>query len=70
MAAPVEETPTFRVRPAATLFDIAFTPAVANDYPYAVSRDGQRILVIVPQENLRRSPITVVLNWTAELKRN
>ena len=70
MAAPVEETPTFRVRPAAALFDIPFTPTLANDYPYGVSRDGQRILVIVSQETLWRSPVTVVLNWTAELKRN
>ena len=36
---------------------------------YDVSGDGQRFLVGVPVENRSPDPITVVLNWTADLKR-
>ena len=35
---------------------------------YDVSRDGQQFLVAVPVES-SPEPITVVLNWTADLKR-
>lgn len=38
-----------------------------NDY--TVTGDGQRFLVISPLESALSSPITVVLNWTAELKK-
>lgn len=36
---------------------------------YDVTRDGQRFLVITPIEEPSPSPLTVVLNWTAGLKR-
>ena len=36
---------------------------------YAVTADGQRFLVLVPLGEAAPSPITVVLNWTAGLKR-
>jgi len=36
---------------------------------YDVSGDGQRFLVAVPVEESSSEPITVVLNWTADLKR-
>jgi Tol biopolymer transport system component len=36
---------------------------------YDVSGDGQRFLVAVPVEESSTEPITVVLNWTADLKR-
>jgi len=35
---------------------------------YAVTADGQRFLVLAPVE-ATPSPITVVLNWTAGLKK-
>jgi len=34
--------------------------------PYDVSADGQRLVVITTPETLK--PITLVTNWTAELK--
>lgn len=36
---------------------------------YAVSRDGQRFLMNVPPEAGDLTPITVVINWTAVLKK-
>jgi Tol biopolymer transport system component len=36
---------------------------------YAVTADGQRFLVLVPAGDATSSPITVVLNWTAGLKK-
>ncbi len=36
---------------------------------YDASGDGQRILVNMPTEEETSSPITLVLNWTADLKR-
>jgi hypothetical protein len=38
-------------------------------FDFAVSRDGQRFLIPVPVEEGSSAPITVVLNWTADLKR-
>jgi eukaryotic-like serine/threonine-protein kinase len=36
---------------------------------YAVSKDGQRFLVNTVVEESTSNPLTVVLNWTAELRR-
>jgi hypothetical protein len=36
---------------------------------YAVSPDGQRFLINTIPEQATSAPITVVLNWTAGLKR-
>jgi dipeptidyl aminopeptidase/acylaminoacyl peptidase len=36
---------------------------------YEITRDGQRFLVLTPVEESSPSPLTVVLNWTASLKR-
>jgi serine/threonine protein kinase len=36
---------------------------------YDVSADGQRFLIITPLEEATTTPITVVANWTADLKR-
>jgi serine/threonine protein kinase len=36
---------------------------------YAVTADGQRFLINTPVEESSSAPITVVLNWTAEAKR-
>ena len=40
-------------------------------YSHDVSADGQRFLVntMLEQEQIRSAPITVALNWTAELKK-
>ena len=36
---------------------------------YAVTGDGQRFLMIVPPADEASLPFTVVLDWTAELKK-
>ncbi len=50
-----------------------FSTTVAVEHPtfdqYAVTADGQRFLVLVPVGDASSSPITVVLNWTAGLKK-
>ena len=47
---------------------LLFDKNIENDY-YDLTRDGQRFLVRVPVEEISSPPITVVLNWTADLKR-
>jgi Tol biopolymer transport system component len=39
-----------------------------NQRPYGVARDG-RFLVPTPRDALRRTPITIVLNWTTTLSK-
>jgi hypothetical protein len=36
--------------------------------PYAVALDGQRFLILAPVEANNPAPMTVVLNWAADLK--
>jgi len=45
------------------------TRQVVCRYHYAVTADGQHFLVNTPLEEASTAPITVVLNWTGELKR-
>jgi Tol biopolymer transport system component len=45
------------------------TRATGLRQEYDVSADGQRFLVITAQEEAASAPITVVLNWTAGLKK-
>ena len=58
------------------LFDSGYvnlTHSGGNWHTYAVSPDGQRFLIPRPVANLQgdamAAPITVILNWTAALKR-
>ena len=51
----------------AVLFRIA-EPQGTFAYPYDVSKDGQRILALVPDEN-NPYPLTVLTNWFAAIKR-
>jgi hypothetical protein len=47
-----------------------FKPAVVpGPRPYDVARDGQRFLINLTSEQAATAPITVVLNWTAALKK-
>ena len=48
------------------LFQASFTQS-PEGLSYDISPDGQRFLVNVTPEQERESPITVVVNWTAEL---
>jgi Tol biopolymer transport system component len=66
MAVSVQADSTLRVGQPRALFEIRVSDVPVN--PYTVSADGQRFLVNTPTEESNASPITVVLNWTAELK--
>jgi Tol biopolymer transport system component len=70
MAVSIELTPTVRIGTPAAIVDTAFVPNNANDYPYAVTPDGQRFLVVQPRTDQARVPITLVMNWTEALKKS
>jgi Tol biopolymer transport system component len=70
MAAPVELGTSVRVSASQPIVEVPFVPANANNYPYSVSADGQRILVIQSADDADRLAMTIVLNWTALLRKN
>jgi hypothetical protein len=51
-----------------TLFDTALNVDPINDQ-YAVTPDGHRFILLKPLTEAASTPITVVLNWTALLKK-
>jgi Tol biopolymer transport system component len=55
---------TFVVGAAEALFAMG---RLGNFYTYAATQDGQRFLVVSPERREESSPLTLVLNWTAEL---
>jgi len=68
MAASVSgEGPAFQIGVVQALFEARPRPGV-NAKPYDVSADGQRLLVntLVREAS---APITLVVNWTAALKK-
>jgi hypothetical protein len=71
MAATVNgEATRFEAGAARPLFEVHARPQVTlGDYPYDVSGDGQRFLVNTLVADTTSSAITLVVNWTAALKR-
>ena len=75
MAAEVRTTPRFESGTPKALFDPRWIPAAgggATAFRYDVSPDGNRFLVVTPATGLETNgstPITVVLNWTAAVRR-
>jgi len=64
------ESADFEVGAVRTLFAVRPRPMVAlGDYPYDVSADGQRFLVNTLVDASASAAITLVINWTAELKK-
>ncbi len=53
----------------ATLFPLPLTIVNAAFWPYAVSADGQKFLVMESLDTGEAQPITVVTNWLAIAKR-
>jgi Tol biopolymer transport system component len=49
-----------------TLFRFSRPPV---RYPYDVSADGQRFLVMVPVDQSAATPLTVVMNWQSDVKK-
>ena len=70
MAVPIELGAALRAGMPQPIVDVPFVPTTANGYPYALSPDGQRVLQIQPAEDPNRSAFTVVMNWTAQLRKN
>jgi hypothetical protein len=73
VAAPIKGETAVEVGTAVPLFEARMlngrNPAVGFRAQYDVTRDGQRFLLNVPLEETAPSPITVVLNWSAALKK-
>ena len=65
MAVPVRTTPKLDVGSPAPLF--ALQGRTWADF--AVSADGKRFLAVVPQALAGEQPLTVILNWTSEVRR-
>ncbi len=64
------EVARFEVGAARPLFAVRPRPQVTlGDYPYDVSADGKRFLVNTLVEETTSSAITLVVNWTAGLKK-
>jgi len=67
MAVPVETRDGLKAGTPHALFP---TGIVSSDaWPYVVSRDGQRFLLIATRPGVFTTPITVALDWTADPKR-
>jgi hypothetical protein len=68
MAVEVKAGATFQSGLPRALFQTRVTGLSDVRNHYAVSKDGQRFLVNTLVEESASTPITVVLNWTAELR--
>jgi Tol biopolymer transport system component len=67
MAAPVDGRGSqFEVGAETLLFDVRL---LRGDWPYDVSGDGQRFIVSTRVEQSSSAPLTVVVNWTAGLRK-
>ena len=73
MAAPIKSDGTLEVGAAQALFETHVVGGASTGprvlQQYDVAPDGQRFLMNVGREGPAASPITVVLNWTAGLKK-
>ena len=58
-----------RVGPPRALFSTSINALEVSQDSFVVDRDGQRFLFASPVEGSGPPPITVVLNWAAELKK-
>jgi eukaryotic-like serine/threonine-protein kinase len=67
MAAPVRSSESFETGAAVSLFEFR-AGTVANFAPYAVTGDGQRFLINAIVDTEQNAPLTVVVNWAAEVK--
>jgi len=68
MSVEIKTGATFEAGVPRMLFETRVDAYAANNR-YGASPDGQRFLINVPVETQSSSAITVVLNWTADLKR-
>jgi Tol biopolymer transport system component len=69
MSVAVNATSTFEAAAPTPLFKTQVSGYSAPNR-YVVSPDGQRFVINSPAEEISKTPITVTLNWTAQLKKN
>ncbi|HEV2664055.1 MAG TPA: protein kinase, partial [Blastocatellia bacterium] len=69
MAVQVRSGESFEVGAAAPLFEFRAGTLLTNLAPYAVAADGQRFLISAVVETEPNAPLTVVVNWAADLKK-
>lgn len=72
MAVDISTTPNFKASVPKVLFDVPIyvsTGPTASLHTWAVAADGKRFLINVDMSANRAQPISVVLNWTAALKK-
>jgi hypothetical protein len=68
MMSEIDTTKGFRATVPRSLFPTDLINVVVN-HPYVAARNGQRFLIPVLLNPPGTTPITMVLNWTAELPR-
>ena len=68
MAMPVTDGASLAVGSPVTLFEFRPSSNLISPF-YSVSRDGQRFLLSTIVETEKSAPLTVVVNWTAGVKR-
>ena len=69
LAVEIKGASTFEAGVPSELFQTRVSGLSDTRTHYSVTADGQRFLVMSTTEDMISSPITVVLNWTTELKR-
>jgi hypothetical protein len=57
-----------QVGPSKPLFPVPIVDTFIVGRSYEVSNDGQRFLIPTPASSIPVLPLTVVLNWQAEMK--
>jgi Tol biopolymer transport system component len=66
MAAPIMGGEVFQPGVPTPLFTLQYASRLIAQYPYDVSDDGQRFLIISPEAEAGITPITVLLNWSGQ----
>jgi len=69
MATQVRTGENFKMDETVSLFDFRAGSLTITFAPYAVTNDGQRFLINAVVEMEPNAPLTVVTNWTAEIKK-
>jgi hypothetical protein len=63
------EGASFEAGPPKSLFDLRVPTFTGSQAQFAVTADGQKFLIANTFGENKSEPITVALNWTADLKR-
>ena len=69
MAAPIDASGEFNAEPQALFPAIPPSTLTITASQFAVTKDGQRFLVIARPDETSTAPLTVVVNWTAAIQK-